>query len=137
MPWMVALHIAAMGAWFSSLMAVPLVLAMQLGQASEDDRHAVLVIAVRLFSLGATVTGLITIATGLWLMFSAGFEGGWLPVKLAFVSLLVLLHLYWGKLLALVRDGDFDCGVRYLERLSLAPLAAALPVIVLVTAKPF
>jgi protoporphyrinogen IX oxidase len=137
MPWMVALHIAAMGAWFSSLMAVPLVLAAQLGQKPDEDRDVLLGIALRLFTHGATVTGLITIATGVWLIFSEGFDGGWLPLKLAFVSLLVVLHLYWGKLLAAVRDGYFDRGIGYLQGMSLAPLGAALPVIVLVTAKPF
>jgi putative membrane protein len=134
---MVGVHIVAMGAWFSSLMAMPLVLAVQLSQESAEDRHALLVIAARLFSYGATVTGLVTIGTGFWLMFSQGFEGAWLPVKLAFVSLLVLLHLYCGKLLSLVRDGDFARSVGYLQGVSLAPLVPAVAVIVLVTAKPF
>lgn len=137
MPWVVALHIIAMGTWFSTLISLPPLMVALVRTREPEEHDPLLLLASRLFTYAMTVSGLVTIASGTWLLVSHGFDGAWLPLKLLFVSLLVLFHLYWGALLAAIRDGSLSRSVGFLRLLPLAPAIAALAVIVLVSAKPF
>jgi protoporphyrinogen IX oxidase len=138
MPWVVFLHIMFMSVWFGCLIALPRLLAehAQHGRESELGQWH-LMMERKLFKLAMTPAAVLTVLTGFWLLFSHGFEGGWLPVKLVFVSLMAFAHLYQARLLADLRDGINAHGVRFFHLQSLLPAAFAGTVIVLVVGKPF
>lgn len=136
MHWIIALHIAAMGAWFGSLIALPLLLAAEErpdAQAQWDDRFYLI---SRFYTYAMTAAALATIASGFLLIANPGFRGGWLPLKLSLVTVLVLLHLYCGSLLASVRDGAGIGNLRFLRLIPVASTLVATGILVLVTAKP-
>jgi putative membrane protein len=136
MHWVVALHIAAMGAWLGSLLAMPLLLTAEERPDAQERWEDRFLLISRLYTYAMTPAALVTIASGFVLIASPGFEGGWLPLKLALVTVMVLLHLYCGNLLALVREGAIAGDLRYLRLLPVGSALVATGVLVLVTAKP-
>ncbi len=137
MPWVALLHIAFMSAWFGSLVALPRLFAEHARAEHADDRLWYLSMERKLFQIAMTPAAVLTVLSGFWLLFSYGFEGGWLPVKLAGVSLLALTHLHQGKVLADFRDGSNTRRNWLFNLQSLIPLTLASAIIVLVVGKPF
>jgi protoporphyrinogen IX oxidase len=80
----------------------------------------------------------LTIVFGVWLWLGWGFTGGWLRAKLVLVALLVVFHVYLGKL---VRDFAADRNrhghvfYRWLNEIPALPILVA--VVFLVVLKPF
>jgi protoporphyrinogen IX oxidase len=136
MHWIVALHIAAMGAWVGSLLALPPLLAAEEMPDTREDWEDRFFRISRFYTHAMTPAALTTIASGFLLIVSPGFQGGWLPLKLSLVSLLVLLHLYCGNLLASLRDGARVGDLRFLRLHPVGSVLVAAGILILVTAKP-
>lgn len=93
--WLKLLHIAAMAVWFTGLFFLPRLLFAPAGTAREPARPE----PGRTLYFGVmTPAAFATIVLGI-LLLARGFEGAWLPAKLTLVSIAVLLHVYYGKLL--------------------------------------
>lgn len=89
-----------------------------------------------LYAYVMTPSALLTVVFGIWLVFERGFEGGWLPVKLALVVLMGLFHAYCGYLMIRAKQGRRH-GPLYYRLLPIAPAALILAIVTLVTGKPF
>lgn len=89
-----------------------------------------------LYALVMTPSALLTVAFGVWLVFERGFEGGWLPVKLALVLGMGLFHVYCGVLMTGLKRSSGHRPAFY-RALPLAPGVLIVGVLVLVTGKPF
>lgn len=92
------IHIAGLTLWCAALMALP-VLLHTLGRARGQvgyDRFR-LVTHLSYIAL-ATPAALVTIAAGSGLIFAAGVFTPWLALKLALVSGMVLMHVWFGHL---------------------------------------
>src|SRR5882724_7190945 len=99
MLWLKALHIIAMVTWFAGLFYLPRLFVYH---AMSDDAVSIerFKIMERKLFLGIMTPGaVLTLVFGIWLWVGYGFAGGWLTAKLALVFLLVVYHLYCGKLL--------------------------------------
>lgn len=95
-----ALHIGFVVAWFAGLFYLPRIyvnLAM-VPEESTAERDRLLLMAGKLYRF-MTPLGILAVALGLWLWFGYGFAGGWLHVKTTLVILLIVYHLYCGRLL--------------------------------------
>jgi putative membrane protein len=109
MLWTKALHLIFMVTWFAGLFYLPRLFVYH--SMSEDrvsiDRFKVM--ERKLFYGIMTPGGILTLVFGFWTLSLNGWDayGGklWLPVKLVLVGLLVVYHLYCGKLL---RDFKHD-----------------------------
>src|SRR6185437_7595987 len=85
-----------------------------------------------------TPAAVLTIVFGLWLMWGFGIDGGWLHVKLVLVGVLVVLHVYLGRLLrdfAGDRNRHGHVFYRWLNEIPALPLLVA--IVWLAVAKPF
>ena len=115
---------------------MPLLLARQAAAPDPEEERRLELMQRWFYASLMTPSALLTVVFGTWLVFERGFEGGWLPVKLALVVLMGLFHAYCGYLMIKAK-----CGVThrplYYRVLPIAPAVLILAIVTLVTGKPF
>lgn len=116
---------------------MPLLFARQAGHADPQERHRLELVQRWLYASLMTPSAVLTVLFGVWLVFERGFEGGWLPVKLALVLAMGLFHAYCGTLLGDRTAPGAKHRALYYYALLPAPALLIVAVLVLVTAKPF
>jgi len=131
------LHIVFLIIWSASLLYLPqLFVSHALSEDAERRRYAILM-QRRLYAHVMTPSALLTILAGTWLLFERGFQGGWLPVKLALVQLMVFFHVYCGKLMKEIIHHHPHHQAAYYWVLPLIPALLISGVVILVVGKPF
>jgi putative membrane protein len=79
----------------------------------------------------------LTIAFGLWLWLGYGISGGWLHAKLALVAVLIVYHIYCGRLVDdFKRDANRRSHVWY-RWFNEVPVLLLFSILILVVVKPF
>ena len=135
-----ALHIIFVIAWYAGLFYLPRLFVYH-AQCAADDRAGIerfKVMERKLYRGIMTPSAVIAIGLGTWLWLGYGITGGWMHAKLALVAILVVFHLYLGKL---VRDFAQDRNrhghvfYRWLNEIPALPILVA--VVFLVVLKPF
>lgn len=116
---------------------MPLLLARQAAASGAEERHRLELVQRWLYASLMTPSALLTVVFGTWLVFERGFEGGWLPVKLALVLAMGWFHAYCGVLLGSRTVPGAKHRALYYYALLPAPALLIVAVITLVTAKPF
>ena len=137
MLWVKAWHIIFMVTWFAGLFYLPRLFVYH---AMSDDAASIarFKIMERKLYFGIMTPGaVLTIIFGLWLWLGYGITGGWLHAKLALVAVLVLYHLYCGKLLLDFRHDRNQHGHVYYRWFNELPVLLLIAVILLVELKPF
>ncbi|ADQ85365.1 protoporphyrinogen oxidase HemJ [Methylovorus sp. MP688] len=137
MLWIKAWHIIFMVTWFAGLFYLPRLFVYHAMSSDETSKARFKIMERKLFYGIMTPGAVLTIAFGLWLWLGYGFTGGWLHAKVSLVVLLVLYHLYCGKL---VRDFAHDRnqhGHVFYRWLNEAPVLALIAIVILVEVKPF
>jgi protoporphyrinogen IX oxidase len=135
-----SLHIIFMVTWFAGLFYLPRLFVYH-AMAAPDDRVGIErfnVMERKLYFGIMTPGAVLTIVFGLWLWLGYGITGGWLHAKLALVALLVVFHVYLGKLLADFRASRNRHGhvfYRWLNEIPALPILVA--IVFLVVMKPF
>jgi protoporphyrinogen IX oxidase len=138
--WAKFLHIGFMAMWIAGLFYLPRLLLShslqraQLGTDSPEEQRMTDIEEFVFFHI-ATPAGVLTILFGIWLT-AYGYSGGWLPVKLVFVSLLVVLHLYCGRIILAFRRGEVKHGRLFYHTLTQIPWILLVIVVYLALAKP-
>jgi putative membrane protein len=131
-----SLHIAFIAVWSASLVYFPLLFMEQ--SQSDSPRHERLMLLQRwIYSMVMTPSALLAIVAGTWLVLERGFSGGWMPVKLALVLVMVLFHGYCGALMVDLKRRGVRRSTAFYGALSAVPTVAILAVVTLVSAKPF
>lgn len=134
--WMKVLHITAMTVWFAGLFFLPrLFIAKAQDRPHDADVKHFNEMGKTLYFRIMTPAGLLTIGLGLALT-GFGFEGVWLPAKLVLVSVLVMIHLYYGQLLLDLARARPRRSVPLLRVLNWVPFAVMLAIAALTAAKP-
>ncbi|OGT78766.1 MAG: TIGR00701 family protein [Gammaproteobacteria bacterium RIFCSPLOWO2_02_FULL_52_10] len=104
MLWVKSLHIIFMVTWFAGLFYLPRLYVYHAMSGDQVSRDRFKVMERKLYFGITTPGGILTIIFGLWTMFYMGpdtYAGqSWLTLKLILVSVLVLYHIYCGKLLS-------------------------------------
>lgn len=137
MPWMVTAHIVFILMWSAGLLGLIYMLAAHHDEHDPQQTEFYRVIERRLYFHLATPAAVLSVLTGLWLLFSRGFEGGWLPVKLVLVSLMVAAHAYSSKLFTHFWQGKRRHGVRFYQFYNLLQTLMISTIFYLVVAKSF
>ncbi|HEX2241670.1 MAG TPA: protoporphyrinogen oxidase HemJ [Gammaproteobacteria bacterium] len=111
MLWVKAFHVIFMVTWFAGLFYLPRLFVYH--AMSEDAiSHTRFVVMERKLFWGIMTPGaIITISLGLWLLLENWLvyvSAGWMHIKLIAVALLLVYHVWCGKLL---RDFKHDCNV--------------------------
>jgi putative membrane protein len=102
MLWVKAFHIIFMVTWFAALFYLPRLFVYHADAKDETSNQRFKIMERKLFYGIAAPGAIITITLGLWLIHLMGYgilSAFWLQAKLLLIVLLVIYHLYCGKLL--------------------------------------
>ena len=140
MVWVKALHVIFMVAWFAGLFYLPRIYVNLAMNDEEAVRARLLVMAHKLYRF-ITPWMLLTIVFGLWMLFDyawAAWSGmGWLHVKLLLVLLLIVYHVYCGRLLRVFEAGENRRSHVWYRWFNEAPVLILFSVVILTIVKPF
>ena len=137
MLWVKSFHIIFMVTWFAGLFYLPRLFVYHALSDDAPSSARFKIMERKLFYGIMTPGGIITIALGLWLWLGYGITGGWLMVKLALVAVLIVYHLYCGKLLLdFKHDRNTHSHVWY-RWFNELPVLILIAVVILVVVKPF
>lgn len=137
MLWIKAWHIIFMVTWFAGLFYLPRLFVYHAMSDDEISNARFKIMERKLFYGIMTPGALLTIGFGLWLMIQGGFSGGWLHAKLSLVLLLMIYHIYCGKLLLDFKNDRNQHSHVFYRWLNEAPVLALIGIIILVVVKPF
>ena len=102
MLWVKSFHIIFMVTWFAALFYLPRLFVYHAAADDDASNQRFKIMERKLYYGIATPGAVITIALGFWLIHIMGYgllAAFWLQAKLSLVTLLVIYHLYCGKLL--------------------------------------
>jgi len=137
MLWVKSLHLIFMVTWFAGLFYLPRLFVYH-AMAEDAAGKERLKIMERKLYWGIMAPGaVLTVVFGAWLWLGYGITGGWLHAKLGVVALLVVYHLWCGKLLADFahdRNTKSHLWYRWFNEMPVVFLAAA---VILAVVKPF
>ena len=137
MLWIKSLHIIFMVTWFAGLFYLPRLFVYHAMSEDTASRERFKIMERKLFYGIMTPGAVLTIAFGVWLWLGYGFFGGWLYAKMALVIILVVYHVYCGKLMIdfkLDRNRHSQLFYRWLNEL---PVILLVAIILLVELQPF
>jgi putative membrane protein len=137
MLWVKAFHIIFMVTWFAGLFYLPRLFVYHAMSSDAASIERFKIMERKLFYGIMTPGGIITVVLGLWLWFGYGFSGGWLHLKVALVTVLILYHFWCGKLL---NDFKHDRNRRshvWFRWFNEFPVLILIAVVILVEVKPF
>ncbi len=137
MLWVKSLHLIFVVTWFAGLFYLPRLFVYH-AMAEDAAGKERLKIMERKLYWGIMAPGaVLTVVFGAWLWLGYGITGGWLHAKLGVVALLVVYHLWCGKLLADFahdRNTKSHLWYRWFNEVPAVFLAAA---VILAVVKPF
>ena len=137
MLWVKALHIIFMVTWFAGLFYLPRLFVYHAMTEDRVSHERFLVMERKLFWGIMTPGGVLTIAFGLWLWLAWGFSGGWLHAKVALTALLVVYHVWCGRLMLDFRACRNRRSHVWFRWFNEAPTVVLFAVVILVVVKPF
>jgi len=136
MLWVKSFHIIFVVSWFAGLFYLPRIFVNH-AMASEPAEIARLKLMEGKLYRFVTPIGALAILFGLWLWFGYGFSGGWLHAKTALVMLLVVYHLYCGKLVKMFAQDKNTRSHIFYRWFNEFPVLALAAIVILATVKPF
>lgn len=137
MLWIKALHVVFMVTWFAGLFYLPRLFVYH---AMSDDAVSIdrfKIMERKLFYGIMTPGAILTVAFGMWLWLAYDFSGGWLHAKLALVAVLLVYHVYCGKLLVAFKHDQNRHSHVFYRWLNEFPVLILFAVVILVVVKPF
>lgn len=137
MLWLKALHIIFMVTWFAGLFYLPRLFVYHAQSADRVSLERFKIMERKLFFGIMTPGAVLTILFGTWLWLGYGFGGGWLMAKLVLVAILIVYHLYCGKLLLDFRHERNRHGHVFYRWLNEFPVLVLIAAVLLVVLKPF
>ncbi len=136
MLWIKAFHIIFVISWFAGLFYLPR-LFVNHAMATETAEIARLQLMERKLYRFMTPLGILALTFGLWLWLGYGFHGGWLQAKLVLVALLIVYHLYCGRLVTNFACGRNTRGHVFYRWFNELPVLILTAIVILVVVKPF
>ncbi len=139
MLWVKAFHIIFMVNWFAGLFYLPRLFVYHAEAYDEISRARFKVMERKLFWGITTPGGVLTIVFGLWLIHYLGAEvlsTLWMQIKLALVALLVMYHVWCGKLVADFKHDRNRHSHVWFRWFNEAPVLILIAVVLLVELQP-
>lgn len=131
-----SLHIIFVVSWFAGLFYLP---RLFVNHAMVDDaatQERLSLMEGKLYRF-MTPIGILAVVFGFWLWFGYGFGGGWLHAKTALVMLLIVYHLYCGRLMRDFAAGRNTRSHVWYRVFNEVPALILFVVVFLVVLKPF
>ena len=137
MLWIKAFHIIAVVTWFAALFYLPRLFVYHAMSEDAVSIERFKVMERKLYRGIMTPSAMLAVTLGLWLWLGFGFSGGWLHAKLALVTVLLIYHVYCGKLLRDFRDDRNRHGHVFYRWFNEFPVLILVAMVILVVVKPF
>lgn len=135
-PYLKAVHVAALFVWCGGLFALPLMLSNHDPANSPEDFRRIRRATHLTYTIAVTPAAVIAVVAGTWLIFFREALVPWLYAKLVFVALLVSAHAWIGHIIVTVAESHR----RTNPPPAFVPITAALvpmvAILVLVLGKP-
>lgn len=139
MLWIKAFHIIFMVTWFAGLFYLPRLFVYHATTKDSISIDRFKVMERKLFWGIATPGGIITIVLGIWLASFSDFQilsTSWFQAKLAIVSLLIIYHIWCGKLLIDFKNDNNTKSHVWYRVFNEIPVFALIAIILLVELQP-
>jgi protoporphyrinogen IX oxidase len=136
MLWIKAFHVISMVTWFAGLFYLPRLFIYHSAAEDKISIERFLIMERKLYFYIMTPGAVLTLVFGFWLLGSAA-SGLWLSVKLGLVILLILFHIYCGKLLIDIKNDPKSHSQKFYRWLNEIPTVILIAVVILVVVKPF
>ena len=140
MLWIKSFHIIFMVTWFAGLFYLPRLFVYHAMSDDQISNERFKIMERKLFFGIMTPGGILTIALGLWMLsgyaWTAYHEQLWLHAKLALVAVLVVYHIYCGKL---VKDFKLDRNTKshvFFRWFNEFPVILLIAIVILVVIRP-
>lgn len=141
MLWIKALHISFMVTWFAGLFYLPRLFVYHAMSTDDISRERFKIMERKLYYGIMTPGAILTIVLGLWMLFDYAWAAygrqPWLHAKMLLVLLLVLYHLYCGKVLRDFKHERNTHGHVFYRWFNEAPVLVMFAIIILVVVRPF
>jgi len=139
MLWVKAFHIIFVITWFAGLFYLPRLFVHHAMSEDSVTNERLKIMERKLYRF-TTPSMALTLIFGFWLLlpsWSIYVSFGWVYVKLAFVALLIIYHLWCGKIVnTFANDANQKSHVWY-RWFNEAPVIALFVIVILVVVKPF
>ena len=138
--WVLAFHVIFMVTWFAGLFYLPRLFVYH---ALSDDAASIArfkIMERKLFWGITTPGGVVTVALGLWMLipqWDVYAHAAWMHAKLALVAVLVIFHIFCGKLLLDFKHDRNRHNHVFYRWLNEFPVLILVAVVILVVVKPF
>lgn len=141
MLWVKALHIIFMVTWFAGLFYLPRLFVYHAVCTDAPGLARFKVMERKLFFGIMTPGGILTIAFGMWMLIAYAWQdtdsSRWLHTKLALVVVLVVYHIYCGKLVLDFKHDQNRHGHVFYRWLNEMPVLVLIAIVILAVVKPF
>lgn len=134
--WLKAFHIIFVVTWFAGLFYLPRLFVYHAMAEDAVSRERFKVMERKLYYGIMAPSAVLALGLGLWLWLGYGISGGWLHAKLALVLVLVIYHLYCGKLMLDFRRERNRHGHVYYRWLNELPVVLLIAAVILAVVKP-
>ena len=135
--WIKSFHIIFMVTWFAGLFYLPRLFVYHAMATDAMGSERFKVMERKLFFGIMTPGSVLTVASGVWLWLGYGINGGWLHAKLALVAVLIVYHVYCGRLMLAFKHDRNRHGHVFYRWLNEFPTILLVAIVILVVAKPF
>jgi len=136
MLWIKAFHVISMVTWFSGLFYLPRLFVYHSEADDKVSQERFQVMERKLYLYIMTPGAALTLLFGFWLLGSVK-SGMWLNIKLGLVILLILFHMYCGKLLIDIKNDPKSYSSRFFRWINEFPTVILIAVVILAVVKPF
>ncbi len=141
MLWLKALHLIFMVTWFAGLFYLPRLFVYHAMSEDQISNDRFKIMERKLFFGIMTPGAILTIIFGFLTLFANGWEtyAGtlWLHVKLALIAVLLIYHIYCGKLLLNFKHDRNNHSHVFYRWLNEFPVLVLVAIIILAVVRPF
>lgn len=131
------LHIVFMVTWFAGLFYLPRLYVYHAMAEDQISKDRFVIMERKLFFGIMTPGAVLTIVFGTWLWLGFGFKGTWLVAKLALVLVLLVYHVWCGKIYFDFKNERNKRGHVFYRWFNEFPVLILFAIVYLVIFKPF
>ena len=134
--WIKVVHVMFMVAWMAGLLYTPRLFVYHAENIDKPDLVKTFkIMEYRLYYYIASPSALIVWITGLYMFNALGFYS-WLGIKMAFVIIMTIYHIYLNKYLLELRNDICKRSARFFRLINEIPFLLLFFIIILVIIKP-
>ena len=131
-----SLHIILVTSWFAGLFYLPRLFVNHAMVSDKATLERLALMELKLYRF-MTPLGILAVGLGMWRWFGFGFSGGWLHLKTALVTFLIVYHLYCGRLMRAFAEGRNTRSHVWFRYFNEIPVLVLFACVFLVVLKPF